>query len=969
MSQRHFLRGTTAGLVMYVAGLLLGPAVAQVNPEPSISPPLPLDALPPGAVARLGTTNFWQGAPIRALAFAPGDKVLACYSDDNKICLWDAQTGKRLQLLEVPPARVEPIKERVNMTYTGDVLVFSGDGKRLGFADAGSRSYRVWDVASGKEMQQIPMEFVEMEIVLPPGMIGPGAALPKRLTAGPFSLSWDGRLLVTASGMDHTIAVWDLATKKERARLKGHHGRINVVVVAPEGKVLASGGEDQLIRLWDLASGKEIRSLRGHRSGVQELAFAPNGKRLVSAGNDGMLRLWDPDTGKSLLQTRWRPPIAGEAVVDPDGYPYSARLTATLHALWMDAAAKEMGCYFSMGSTNVPGNQDMVVRFDAATGQEIFRRVHYSPYTTVTSTYYSPFATNTRPTISYKPYALGRERGLIARGSSSYHIQLFDLATGEEVGNGPGMSSSCADVEMAGSVVALTRQNDNAVYLWDWQSPAAPAPGAKLLRRLEGHTGQPIFTGFTPDGKQLLSCSRDISDRSISVWDVSRGEEVRQITTWNHGSTTRRITTTQTTPSFSNPILSGDGKLLALRGNDGQLRVVEVASGHDVATFNFKWQGEGSVAFTPDSQQVVVGDCKEERQFLPAGGEQRNLHSFLHLFDVKTGKKIKQVNTQTFNFVFTRIYVAGRLALLACKDGAIRTVDLVTGQEGRMIGDGPKVEGPPPGFPPGAWIPPQVNRAPFFLLSPDRRTVAVRLDNNSLRLIEVATGKERSHFKGQRSTIGCMGFSPDGCYLVSGSNDSTVVVWAVLSPATKPGAFPGLTPPAQELTDKEQDDLWSDLGNMDGYKGLAALQKLSAAPETAVKLLQARLKAFVPLKPEMIEQKIRDLDSPHYATREKAYKVLLDMGDMIRLRLEKAAETASSTEMKNRIQQILDRFSQSPIRGEQVREVRGVELLEALASAPAIDLLRTFASGPTDARLTLEAQEALARLRQRGVIP
>jgi WD40 repeat protein len=44
--------------------------------------------------------------------------------------------------------------------------------------------------------------------------------------------------------------------------LRGHQTPINVVVVAPSGKILASGSKDGIIKLWDVASRKELASLQ-----------------------------------------------------------------------------------------------------------------------------------------------------------------------------------------------------------------------------------------------------------------------------------------------------------------------------------------------------------------------------------------------------------------------------------------------------------------------------------------------------------------------------------------------------------------------------------------------------------------------------------------------------------------------------------------------------------------------------------
>lgn len=85
--------------------------------------------------------------------------------------------------------------------------------------------------------------------------------------AAPAALSPDGKTLATGSA-DWTVRLWDLESQKERAVLKGHHGRIYCLAFSADGKILASGSGDETVNLWDVAAAKERLTLRGHRSGV-----------------------------------------------------------------------------------------------------------------------------------------------------------------------------------------------------------------------------------------------------------------------------------------------------------------------------------------------------------------------------------------------------------------------------------------------------------------------------------------------------------------------------------------------------------------------------------------------------------------------------------------------------------------------------------------------------------------------------
>jgi WD40 repeat protein len=119
-----------------------------------------------------------------------------------------------------------------------------------------------------------------------------------------------------ASGSyDKTVKLWDVATGKERATLKGHEGAVYAVAFAPDGDTLASGSFDTTVRLWETKTGKGYATLRGHAGYVWSLAFAPNGKCLAAGSGvwhenpgkpgdghgDGDVKVWDMATRKATF--------------------------------------------------------------------------------------------------------------------------------------------------------------------------------------------------------------------------------------------------------------------------------------------------------------------------------------------------------------------------------------------------------------------------------------------------------------------------------------------------------------------------------------------------------------------------------------------------------------------------------------------------------------------------------------------
>jgi|SRR5580765_2476185 len=64
----------------------------------------------------------------------------------------------------------------------------------------------------------------------------------------------------------------------------------------------------------------------------------------------------------------------------------------------------------------------------------------------------------------------------------------------------------------------------------------------------------------------------------------------------------------------------------------------------------------------------------------------------------------------------------------------------------------------------------------LFAWSPDGRTMAVGADSR-IHVWELTSIKVRQEFTGHEGQIRALAFSPDGCFLASGSEDTTVLVW------------------------------------------------------------------------------------------------------------------------------------------------------------------------------------------------
>jgi U3 small nucleolar RNA-associated protein 13 len=115
-----------------------------------------------------------------------------------------------------------------------------------------------------------------------------------------------GAFVVTAS-KDRTLKVWPLpgsavlnklaANGEElslRARLsaRAHEKDINIVSVAPNDSLIATGSQDKTVKLWRSTDLALQATLKGHKRGIWDCQFSKTDRVLATASGDRTIKLW-----------------------------------------------------------------------------------------------------------------------------------------------------------------------------------------------------------------------------------------------------------------------------------------------------------------------------------------------------------------------------------------------------------------------------------------------------------------------------------------------------------------------------------------------------------------------------------------------------------------------------------------------------------------------------------------------------
>jgi hypothetical protein len=242
------------------------------------------------------------------------------------------------------------------------------------------------------------------------------------------------------------------------------------------------------------------------------------------------------------------------------------------------------------------------------------------------------------------------------------------------------------------------------------------------------------------------------------------------------------------------------------------------------------------------------------------------------------------------------------------------------------------------------------------VFSADGRMLAQAAAGQPLRLWDLQSGQVLAEFAGHQGLISALAFAPDGRTLVSGSWDTTALVWDVQD--QKAG------PVRRELDAAAADACWSDLTAQDAVKAWQAIRQLSASPQQAVALVKLHVQPAPPLDGAKVQELLARLESSKYKERQEAIAELFQLGERVLPPLEKVLANHPPLETRKRVEELVERLTGLPLTAKQVQGLRAVEVLQRADTAQARKMLEHLAAGAPGAQVTVSAQAALARTRR-----
>ena len=439
--------------------------------------------------------------------------VFAVSPDGSCIALPTARYSTELEI------RVIQTGTQIGQLLSGDwhsvkAVAFSPDGQHI-VTSTDDKTLRTWDAKTGALINV---------------MDGTG-----HITHISFYL--DERHVMTSGWPRHGVRFWDMNTQSEIQQGISREIGMSCSVISPNGDRIASlpSGDDS-VRIWSFDPlADDLTRTTTHDLFLLSASYSPDGKYIATACTDNSVRIWDAETcsqvGNPLVGHSDR---GNSASFSPDGTLIVTASDDTTVRVWnvqtgaqvgepLTGHARVVSALFSSDGTCILSADLSSIRVWSAGESDLGKLIHAIEV---------PSELWIR-SVSFPPC------GQLIAVNTDDNTQVLDLDTGTGAAVVPlEYRDRYACFSPDEYLMLFSGNQDYSLHLWNVES-------CRIEKVFNGHTDGVLRASFSPDGKQIVSASKD---HTIRVWSTETGSQTAAYRNLGEFYTLEYLTTLEVAP-------------------------------------------------------------------------------------------------------------------------------------------------------------------------------------------------------------------------------------------------------------------------------------------------------------------------------------------------------------------------------------------------------------------------------------
>lgn len=537
--------------------------------------------------------------------------------------------------------------------------------------------------------------------------------------------------------------------------LDGHTDYVRCCAYSPDGDILASGSDDYTVRLWNPRTGELKATLRGFTAWPRRIRFSTGTPTRLAVMFSNSVKLWNLSALKPFLELKASdisPDIADDDFSDISFSPDGKRIAAVLEgrskgsrlAIWdMETLQVQPIRAWSPGSARrvqyistprrqvgMAGGPREIQGLLATSPGEKGRVLIWKEDGTL-------FQELEEVGMDVDGLDFCPQTKVLVGGADDAKIRLWRVDPDDEETKpdpkpfrqlhelGYGFIYSVS-LSSDGKYIAST-SSDRTVRIWSTEEGSSEEP----VKRLKGHIRDALWVAFSPEDSSLASCDEA---GAVRVWealsDSPEAEATRE----------KAVSTVMHAQNVEMVAASPDGTIAASYSWDGTIIFWSGETGQPLHSVKCD-RGPLSIVFSHDA--TLLAATFSNGEFI--------------VWDVKSGTVMRRFSGHddyVRGATFSPPSIARRFIVSASDDHEVRIWDLDASPEEK---NDPKNRG----------VTPTVRHRRGSNESSSSSSSQKSEDN--VGLVQI--------LKGHRDYVFCVAFSPNGKFIASGGDDSTIFIW------------------------------------------------------------------------------------------------------------------------------------------------------------------------------------------------